>query len=451
MSIGDESAFEVPASRLSETIQSWNGVVGVSDFGTKPGCEPGELGGLTELREAGELGGLTELPEMLAAIDVSHLEETALTSVLAKARAAQRCLDGLVLRIGARADELAAAGRSAPAPEVIRGGGEVGSRQAGKEAARSRTASRIEGAQAAASTGRISPEHLDSLARHTGELTDDQRQAVDLPRLIQQAEGLPPETFDRLLKQRVREIVGDHGLADTRAKQSASRFRHWFDHGTGMGNFSGSLDPERYEALTEVIDQHAASIAASSDTTVTRSSNLAARALVELVLDAAAPNGRRRLPSITIVVDHETVVRGPHPGSTCRTGSGHDLAPESVARLCCDAVVRKIELDTKGLPINVGRTHRTATDAQWAALKSIHTTCAWDGCPAPIAWCQAHHILEWERGGSTDLGNLVPLCSQHHHRVHEGRWSIRLLADRTLEIFKPNGTHHTSVDPPMRC
>ncbi len=394
---------------------------------------------------------LSELPTLLAGIDVSRLDEADLKTVLAQARATQRCLDGLLLRIAARADELAMAGRSAPAPEVMRGGGEVGSRQAEREAARARTAERIQGAQAAASAGEVTAEHLDSLARHAGDLTDDQRDVIDLPHLVEQAKGLPPETFDRLLKRRVREVVGGHGLADTKAKQSASHFRHWFDHHTGMGAFSGSLDPERYEMLTTAIDQHAASIAASTGTSVSRSANLAAQALVELATNPTGQARRRRLPSITVVVDHRTVAHGPHPGSVCQTESGHDLPPVSVARLCCDSVVRRVTLDTDGLPINVGRTHRTATDAQWAALKAMHTTCAWDGCTAPIGWCQAHHIREWERGGRTDLENLVPLCSHHHHRVHEGQWSIRLLADRRLEVFKPDGSHHTSVDPPRRC
>jgi hypothetical protein len=112
--------------------------------------------------------------------------------------------------------------------------------------------------------------------------------------------------------------------------------------------------------------------------------------------------------------------------------------------------MRRVTLDN-GVPIDVGRHYRTATDAQWAAIKAIHSTCAWGGCDAPISWTQLHHIHEWKHGGPTDLDNLVPLCSRHHHRVHEGKWSIKLLPDRTLEIHKPDGTHHQTVQPPQRC
>ncbi|MFM8648821.1 MAG: HNH endonuclease [Actinomycetota bacterium] len=43
-----------------------------------------------------------------------------------------------------------------------------------------------------------------------------------------------------------------------------------------------------------------------------------------------------------------------------------------------------------------------------------------------FAHCEPHHITPWERGGPTDLSNLVPLCS-HHHAVHEGGRRITLV------------------------
>ena len=42
-----------------------------------------------------------------------------------------------------------------------------------------------------------------------------------------------------------------------------------------------------------------------------------------------------------------------------------------------------------------------------------------------------HHIDYWAisdsgGGGSTDLNNMVPLCSRHHHAAHEGGWKLKL-------------------------
>jgi 5-methylcytosine-specific restriction endonuclease McrA len=296
----------------------------------------------------------------------------------------------------------------------------------------------------------LSGEHVDAIARHTDALDDNQRTGLDLGAVLARGEQLPPESFNRYLKQLVDGLRGDQGLGDAIAKQQAAEFRHWFDHATGMGRFSGSLDPERYEELTTTIEQRCGSLAAAGD--VEKGPNLAATALVDLVSGAAAgANARERLPSILVVVDHCSVPGGSQTGPTYQTGNGHNLAAASVDRLTCDATIRRVTLDDSGVPINVGRKHRTATDAQWAALKAIHSTCGWVDCAAPINWCQAHHIHEWEHGGHTNLDNLIPLCSRHHHRVHEGKWSVKLKPDRSLVIFRPDGVLYATAPTPSRA
>jgi hypothetical protein len=331
----------------------------------------------------------------------------------------------------------------------MRGDGAVGIQQARKEAARAEIGE-LAGIVDAASAGDLSGEHVDSIARHRARIPEEIRQDFDLESLVERAQVMPPETFDRLVRREANKAIADHGLTDTRAKQAASEFRHWFDRDSGMGRFAGALDPERYELLTNAIDHHATAIAAAGQARH-KDRNLAAQALVELVTGGESHAGRRRVPSILVVVDQDTLVNGPHGNTVSQTEQGRDLPPESLARLTCDAVVRRIVLDGRGVPIDVGRQHRTATDGQWGAIKAIHTTCAWAVCDAPINWCQAHHIHEWEKGGKTDLSNLVPLCPQHHHRVHEGGWRIKLLPDRSLKIYKPGGEFHTTVPTPMRC
>lgn len=387
---------------------------------------------------------------LVSDLSVSEAEEAELRLILSEVRTAQRCLDGLALQIGVRCNHLAKSGRAAPAAETLRGDGAVGSRQARREAVRADTGEAIAGVSDALLSGSISGEHVDSIARHRERLPEDRRKEVDFASLVDKAKDTPPETFDRLVRRQVDRAIAEHRLADTKAKQRASEFRHWFDHETGFGCFAGSLDPERYEVLTNAIAQRTAAIAAGSG--LVKNKHLAAQALVDLVIGSGATeDGRSRVPSVLVVVDYETLQNGKHPDSLAQTEQGHTIAAESLARLCCDAALRRVTLDERGVPINVGRTYRTATDGQWAALKAIHSTCAWDGCFAPIGWCQAHHIREWEHRGRTDLNNLVPLCSTHHHRVHEGRWHIELLPDRSMKMYKPDGALHATVPTPMRC
>jgi hypothetical protein len=57
----------------------------------------------------------------------------------------------------------------------------------------------------------------------------------------------------------------------------------------------------------------------------------------------------------------------------------------------------------------------------------------------------AHHIIEGDDGGLTDLVNLLLLCRYHHRRVHQGGYLI----DLDAEIRRPDGTVVTArdVDP----
>ena len=35
-------------------------------------------------------------------------------------------------------------------------------------------------------------------------------------------------------------------------------------------------------------------------------------------------------------------------------------------------------------------------------------------------WCEVHHVVWWEKGGPTDLANLVFGCDRHHKQIHQG-------------------------------
>ncbi len=386
--------------------------------------------------------------DVVRSLDVVGLDEPDLKNLLISARHARAGIDALIWRVGAEADRLAARGQSAPAEELLAADGNVRASTAKKDAERSRMMNEVNGLHQAAATGQIGSDHIDSLTSRLKKLTDVERRQLDQRRLVEKAATMPADRFDRVVKDAVDRIRHDHGLQDTQQKRQASEFQHWFDHKTGMGKFSGQLDPERYETLTTVIDQHTVTLAAAEGDRVVRNSNLAVAALVELVTNSRERS--QNLPHITVVVDHETLTTGPHQQTIRETGDGHPVPPQTIERLACDALLQRVTLDERGVPINVGRKYRTATNAQWVALRATYATCAWPECERPLRWCQLHHIVEWRDGGRTDLDNLVPLCSTHHHRVHEGQWSIQLQSDRSLKLRKPDRQLHQTVDPPTR-
>lgn len=381
----------------------------------------------------------------LRALDHGSLDATGLRHVMAEARSTERLLAAVVVELGRRAREMAEVGQAGDPTEPLLDQGQVSASRARTEARRADVAAALPELGEALAEGAVGPEHLDAVARASRGLDPSEQIALHQRErdLLAAARRMPVDAFNRHLRRQVDQIRNDHGLERALDQRARSTFRAWT--GTdGMGHFSGDLDLERFAVLTGAIDRQMASLASSSDGDVSKDGNLAATALMDLV---AHGNGRQGRAHITLVADEETARSGPHEKSVCQTGDGVDLPPHTLDRFACDAVIRRVVLDHDGVPVDVGRRYRTATDAQWHALRTMYSACAWIGCDRPISWCQAHHVREWERGGATNLDNLVPLCSVHHHRVHEGCWTIRVLPDRTLRILRPDGQHHADARP----
>ena len=405
----------------------------------------------TTIEQPQSWDAITNLRQQLLNIPTTNLTTNQLATLTQNIRLLETATATIKIRIANRAEKLMEDGQSPDPTETSLANGRVSAKTARQEAARAKTAEELPGLGDALQDGDISPEHIDTISRQTKNLTDEERASLkeDEEDLVNKAKNLPVDTFNRHLARRIDDIRQDHGRTTERKQRAESFFRHWTDKTTGMGRFTGALDPERFESIINAIEAEMRAMANTakrdgSTETLHLNDHLAASALVELISHG---NGKQGRPTVVVVTDHETLASGPHDNTVRETRNGMDLSTEALARLCCDAVMQRVIIDAEGVPINVGRAQRTATPAQWSALNSMHSTCAWAGCDRPISWCQAHHIQEWDPDGLTDLDNLVPLCSTHHHRVHEGRWNIKLLPDRTLKIYQPDGTHYTNTVP----
>ena len=150
----------------------------------------------------------------------------------------------------------------------------------------------------------------------------------------------------------------------------------------------------------------------------------------------------RRVPEVIVLIDLDTLRTGLHDHGIAETADGNPLPADTIRRMCCDADIIPAVLDAHGATIDVGRQRRVATRHQRRALRAMHTTCAHPDCTVRFDNCQIHHVVPWEHGGPSDLANLLPLCTTHHHHVHEGGWSLTLNPDRTIELRRPDGTTH---------
>ncbi len=385
------------------------------------------------------------LGAVVDALDLSACEPDDLVELVGGIRDGQEALDRLVVLVALAAERHALDSKGRGAVGTLLGSGHrVRGRTARREAERAKTVSKLGRLGAAVEAGLVGAAAIDAFSAAIKGLSDDELEMLDTDELIDAASSLPADVFAKQVRREAERIKGDHGLGETKQRQARSSWKHWFDERTGMGHVHGEFDPERYEAIIGSVEDELTRLA--NEGGVAKDIRLAADAAYGLL--TGQQHSRSGRPHINVVVDWETFSRGAHDDSTRETANGNPLAPESVSRLACDAVVQRVVLDARGVPVNVGRQYRTATNAQWQAMRAIYCTCAWDGCDRPVSWCQLHHVHEWEHGGPTDLCNLIPLCSRHHHDVHEGGWSVKLHADtRRLDIRSPDGRHHATTWP----
>lgn len=151
-----------------------------------------------------------------------------------------------------------------------------------------------------------------------------------------------------------------------------------------------------------------------------------------------ACGGRGARPSLTVVCDLATLAG--ESGGFGELGNGQALAGDAVRRLACDASITRVITDGASMPLDVGRAQRTVTTAQLKALRIRDGGCRFPGCDRPVEWSDVHHVIWWANGGRTDIANLILLCRKHHTCVHEGGWSIKIIADGgVFEFVNPDG------------
>ncbi len=100
-------------------------------------------------------------------------------------------------------------------------------------------------------------------------------------------------------------------------------------------------------------------------------------------------------------------------------------------QVCASGIV-PVTIDRAGRPLDVGREQRLYTSRQRIALAIRDGGCRWPGCDRPPAYCEAHHIDEWQKDqGRTDLDRGVLLCRFHHMQLHANSWRITRTGDGT--------------------
>lgn len=135
---------------------------------------------------------------------------------------------------------------------------------------------------------------------------------------------------------------------------------------------------------------------------------------------------------------------GDASGASFTTADGMRLSLAQVLEIAGQAQVVPAFLNAVGGIVAYGARRRCASPGQIKALIARDGGCSFPDCDAPPQWCEAHHVVPWIAGGSTDLSNLTLLCG-YHHRVFEQRaWRCTMI-DGTPHWIPPSW-----VDPARR-
>ncbi len=338
--------------------------------------------------------------------------------------------------------------------------------------------------------------------------------AADGERLAEMAARSTPEQFERTLKIEVLRLDGVSGEDRLARQCRANRLRSWTDPDTGMLIIRCEFDPEsgvtilsRIDAVTNALfhdrvpdtcpdgdgkqdhlralallrlvnGRHVAPVAdappveadsdsdSDVDSDTDSDSDSDSESDVDFDVQDAADPGTEcggtdpdadvmmglldNRCEMLIVIDFETIINGLHDKSIIDNGHHLDLPVETYRRMACTAKIIPVVFDTNGVAIDQGRAIRLANEHQRRQLIAMYSTCAMPGCTVSSRHCQPHHIRWWRNLGPTDIDNLIPVCSRHHHAVHEGGWQLRMHTNRSLTITYPNGATQSTGPPVMQ-
>ena len=306
--------------------------------------------------------------------------------------------------------------------------------------------------------GKITGEHIDAYGRAERDLSPSERKCLGehTTRLTLVGQHGSFDDFEHELKKAVVRVREDDGTERLLRQQRSTRLRSWIDRDDGMYVIHGRFDPVTgiriAQQLADAVEAKFAERIPDNcpEEPGAKQDFLRAHAFISILSGGGMAVGR---PEFIVVIDERHV--GPDGEPIVDFGQPFDIPWSVIQAMRANArnyrvVVRDGAIVSAQGTLNLERSTRLANRAQRRALRALYPTCAIPGCGVRYGYTSIHHVIWWEHHGPTNLDNLLPLCSRHHHKVHDDGWRLNLKPNRQLTIALPDGTTMTT-GPPKRC
>ena len=290
--------------------------------------------------------------------------------------------------------------------------------------------------------GQLGLDHAAVIHRVTAKIVDSDLVAALESYLALLAPTMTPAELAAAADDLRSQAEPEESAADTAKKHAAQTF-HLSQTTDGMWRADGWLDPEAGLIVSTAIAAFLRKPDPDGDPLSESIGRRRADALVDICRQAVTHADNctgKTMTRHTIVVglSHQQLLDG--LGTAGVTG-GRSLSAAVARRMACDADIIPVVYGAGSEELDYGRTRRTVSQGQRKALDIRDGGCIGPSCDRPPMMTEAHHRIDWIRGGKTKTDELESVCLFHHHLLHEGGWTLTLDNDpgRTPWFHPPHG------------
>ena len=282
-------------------------------------------------------------------------------------------------------------------------------------------------------SGLIAPAHAQLIARAAGDAPIDERF------LAARAAREGYDQFRRTVARHVADCSGDDGESLLERQRRSRAGRVFTRRDDGMVVLNLELDPVTGARVSSVVAAAERAMFRDEDpkarpTPAQRTADAITRLLVE-------PGQRRPAGTTLLVVADYDMIN--HQLRNTRLADGTPIPIGEIAKAAVDMKVLPVIFDDATADLRMGRTRRTATELQRAALALRDQGCV--GCGMAPERCYYHHVAEWQYDGPTDYANLVTVCNDcHKTKIHEQGFTVEADTRGRFHLQAP-------ADPPNKA